>query len=102
MNAPERTRHTASIVIDAATTASDALAALALALETAVNDADTARPYVQLETDAWAEVDVPKFQEAPPLTIDVYSTVGADHARDRATLAASALTTSTGWRTTVA
>lgn len=99
---PERTPHTAAIVVDAATTKPDALAALALALDTAVEGEGTARPFVRLETDAWAEIDVPGFGEAPPLAIDVYSTVGPDHALDRARIVASALRVATGWTVRVA
>ena len=40
---------------------------------------------------------MPGFGEAPPLAIDVYSTIGPDHARDRARIVASALAASTGW-----
>ncbi|SDR96538.1 hypothetical protein [Agrococcus carbonis] len=62
---------TVSLVVDEALSKLEALSAIADACGGAVVDAGTARARVRLGDGAWAEVEVPKFGDPPPLTIDV-------------------------------
>lgn len=90
--------HCATLVVDEAVTKPEALAAVARASGTHVRRGGTSRPYVALEGDAWAEVDVPKFGEAPPLAIDVYSPLSREEAEAVATELMARLSSAAGWR----
>lgn len=87
----------ATLVVQTATTKLDALAVIALAADERVVDAGSARARVLLGDGAWAQVDIPKFGEPPPLAIDVHSPLGVEHARMIALRLASALQEQSGW-----
>jgi len=67
--------HAVTIVVDMPVTKIDALDVIAFAADGAVDDAGTSHPRVWLAPNAWAEVEIPKFADPPPLAIDVYSDV---------------------------
>jgi len=73
--------YAATLVVRRAVSKPDALAMVALVLDSAVERAGSARARVPVGEGAWAEVEIPKFGEPPPLAIDVYSTLSDDHAR---------------------
>jgi hypothetical protein len=79
----------------------DALAILALAVDSRVEDQLQQRPWIPLgpnrPVDTWAEIEIPKFGEPPPLAIDVYSTLSDQHAKLSALTVMAALDTNTGW-----
>lgn len=100
--APDRTEHVATLVVADAVTKLDALAVLALSMDSVVQNASTARPFVRLSVHAWAEIDIPKFGEAPPLAIDVYSSADEADARAQALAIAAALGAKTSWAVTAA
>jgi len=92
----------ATIVVMSAVTKLDALAIVALSIDRPVERQRTTRPFVQLDgagfgDGAWAEIEIPKFGEPPPLAIDVYSTVSDDHARLQALTLLARLEQHTGW-----
>lgn len=87
----------ATLVVQIAITKIDALAVISLAADSPVVAAGTSRPRVALDAGAWAEVDIPKFGEPPPLAIDVRSPLGLEHARLSALTLAAALERDTGW-----
>lgn len=87
----------ATLVVQVAITKVDALAVIALASGGAVTGARTSHPRAALDAGAWAEVDIPKFGEPPPLAIDVRSPLGLDHARLSALALAAALEREAGW-----
>jgi hypothetical protein len=87
----------ATIVVKSAVTKLDALTIVALAVDAPVQRQRTTRPYVQLAEGAWAEIEIPKFGEPPPLAIDVYSTVSDEHARLQALTLMATLESYTGW-----
>lgn len=89
--------HLATLVVQDAVTKLEALTVVALAADSAVDGAGTSRPVIRLSPTAWAEIDIPKFGEPPPLAIDVYSTLHASDARRQALALASALAEDTGW-----
>ncbi|MGC5169701.1 hypothetical protein ACLQ2Q_03510 [Microbacterium sp. DT81.1] len=97
---PERTPHVATLVVGDAVTKLDALAIVALTLDAAVENAGTARPFIRLSPSAWAEIEIPKFGEPPPLAIDVYSSSGLADARAQALALAAVLASSTAWAVT--
>ena len=88
----------ATIVLRSATTKPDALAVVALVVDGAVQGAGTLHPRVALADGAWVEVELPKTGEPPPLAIDVYSSISADHARLVALELLARLHASTAWR----
>ncbi len=87
----------ATLVVQVAVTKLDALAVISLAVDSPVLAAGSARPRIELDGGAWAEVDIPKFGEPPPLAIDVRSPLGIDHARLSALALAAALEREAGW-----
>lgn len=93
----ERPEWCATIVVRSPVTKIDALAIVALAVDSPVRDARTMRPYIELEGGARAEIEIPKFGEPPPLAIDVYSTTSHEHAALEALRLMAALEQYTGW-----
>ncbi|MDO9395643.1 MAG: hypothetical protein Q7T71_03765 [Herbiconiux sp.] len=75
----------------------DALAIIALALDRPVTDARTVHPRILLDGGAWLEIEIPKFGEPPPLALDVYSTLGHEHAAMSALALLGVLETATAW-----
>ncbi|MET0297898.1 MAG: hypothetical protein ABW024_10880 [Microbacterium sp.] len=63
-----------------------ALDTIARAVGSVVVGAGTSRPTVPLSEGVWAQIDIPKFGEPPPLAIDVHAVAGREvalrHARD--------------------
>jgi hypothetical protein len=93
----ESTLFAATLVLRRAVTKLDALAMIALVLDRPVEGAGTVRPRITLGDTVWAEVEIPKFGEPPPLAIDVYSTRSEDQARLEALRLAAALQQHAGW-----
>ncbi len=87
----------ATLVVQVAVTKLDALAVISLAIDSPVLADGSARPRIELDGGAWAEVDIPKFGEPPPLAIDVRSPLGLDHAQLSALALAAALEREAGW-----
>jgi len=87
----------ATLVLRRAVTKPDALAMIALVLDRAVERAGSVRPHVPVGDGAWAEVEIPKFGEPPPLAIDVYSRLSEEHARLEALRLAAVLEVQAGW-----
>ena len=89
--------HWARLILRSAATKPEALAIIALAVDSVVEGARTLAPRVPIAEDAWVEVELPTEGEPPPLAIDVYSTVGDDHARLHALALLARLEASTAW-----
>lgn len=87
----------ATIVLRSAATRIDALAVIALAADSRVAGAGTPHARVPLAEGAWAEVELPRVGDPPPLAIDVYSTVSDEHARLHALGLLARLEASTAW-----
>lgn len=94
----DRVRYLATLVLPRAVTKPDALAMIALALDRPVENPGTSAPCVRLGDNVIAEVEIPKFGEAPPLAIDVVSALSVDHARLEALRLAVVLEREAGWR----
>ena len=62
-----------TLVVDLPITKLDALDTIAFVADSAVAHAHTASPRVPLSADAWAEVQIPRFADPPPIAIDVCS-----------------------------
>lgn len=73
-----------TLVVDLPITKLDALDTIAFVADSAVANADTASPRVPLSSDAWAEVQIPRFADPPPLAIDVCSDADLTTARGAA------------------
>ena len=85
-----------SIVVDMPITKLHALDVIAFVSDSAIADARTASPRVSLSPDAWAEVQIPRFADPPPIAIDVCSDASFDVARAAADRLADALV-QVGW-----
>lgn len=90
--------HLATLVVQSAVTKIDALAIIALALDSPVRDARTVRPYIELVGGERVEIEIPKFGEPPPLAIDVISTDSLHAARIAAIALQMTLESVTPWR----
>lgn len=93
-DAPE---YCATIILYQAISKLDALAVISLAVEHAVENAKLGHPRIALDDGAWAEVELPKLGEPPPLAIDVYSIVSTDQARLQALTLIATLRRQTSW-----
>ena len=71
------------------------------AAEGVITDAGTPRTAVTLPSGARALIEIPKFGEPPPLTIDVLSTDSADAARSEAESLCEVIAAVTGWEVRV-
>lgn len=85
-----------TLVVDLPITKLDALDVIAFVSDAGIDDAGTAHPRVALGEDAWAEVQIPKFADPPPLAVDVCSGVSPAVARGAAALLAERLI-AVGW-----
>ncbi|MDN3444668.1 hypothetical protein [Microbacterium sp. APC 3901] len=85
-----------TIVVDMPITKLHALDVIAFASDSAIRDARTASPRVPLSPDAWAEVQIPRFADPPPIAIDVCSDASFDVARAAADRLTEALV-QVGW-----
>ncbi|MCR2791890.1 hypothetical protein NQ156_02310 [Microbacterium sp. zg.Y625] len=88
--------HAVTLVVDMPVTKLDALDVIAFVADAVIDNAGTAFPRVGLAPDAWAEVQIPKFADPPPLAIDVCSDISPVHAQQHADRLAAALTR-VGW-----
>lgn len=70
-----------TLVIDLPITKPDALETIAFACDGVVEGPRTAHPRVSLAPGAWAEVQIPKFADPPPLAVDVCSDESVGTAR---------------------
>ncbi|RFA18279.1 hypothetical protein B7R25_14630 [Subtercola boreus] len=89
--------YAATIILNQAISKLDTLAVISLAVDRPVENAKQGRPLIPLVEGAWVEVELPKLGEPPPLAIDVYSTVGTDHARFEALRLVATLRRQTAW-----
>ncbi len=71
----------AMLVVDLPIAKLDALDVIAFVADSTVENAQTAFPRVPLEPNAWAEVQIPKFADPPPLAVDVCSDESVGTAR---------------------
>ncbi|MEV7693767.1 hypothetical protein AB0N73_10610 [Microbacterium sp. NPDC089189] len=85
-----------TLVVDMPITKLDALDVIAFAADSVVDHAGTAFPRVGLAPNAWAEVQIPKFADPPPLTVDVCSDASLEVATVQAERLDTALTR-LGW-----
>ena len=88
--------HCATLVVDEAITKLDALEVIAQTVHSRVRPG-TSRPFIALTGDAWAEIEIPKFGEAPPLAIDVYCETSLADAQAGALELMADLSASTTW-----
>lgn len=86
-----------TLVVDLPITKPDALETIAFACDGTVEHARTAYPRVSLSPGAWAEVQIPKFADPPPLAIDICSDESTEVARAAADRLKGALE-NLGWR----
>ncbi|MFG6501912.1 hypothetical protein [Microbacterium sp. P05] len=80
-----------TLVVDMPVTKIDALDVIAFAADAAVENAGTAWPRVPLAPNAWAEVQIPRFADPPPIAIDVCSDASLETAEREAERLAAAL-----------
>jgi hypothetical protein len=80
-----------TLVVDMPITKLDALDVIAFAADSHVEHAGTAYPRVGLAPNAWAEVQIPKFADPPPIAIDVCSDASRELAVQQARRLAAAL-----------
>ncbi len=80
-----------TLVVDMPITKLDALDVIAFVSDGPIEHAGTAYPRVPLEPNAWAEVQIPKFADPPPLAVDVCSDASTDLARRAAARLRAAL-----------
>lgn len=85
-----------TLVVDLPITKLDALEVVAFVSDGAVENAGTASPRVSVGPNAWAEVQIPRFADPPPVAVDVCSDVSIEAARAAAVRLAAALTR-VGW-----
>jgi hypothetical protein len=93
---PVTTPHVVTLVIDLPITKLDALDTIAFVADGEVEGAGTAHPRVWLSADTWAQVEIPKFADPPPIAIDVYSEISRDAALAHARRLAAVLE-EVGW-----
>jgi hypothetical protein len=86
-----------TLVVDMPVTKLEALEVVAFVADAAVEHAGTAYPRVPLGPNAWAEVQIPKFADPPPIAIDVCSDASEERARVQAERLAAGLAR-VGWQ----
>lgn len=80
-----------TLVVDLPITKLDALDVIAFVSDGIVENAGTAHPRVPLAPSAWAEVQIPRFADPPPLAVDVCSDASPGVAREHALRLSDAL-----------
>jgi hypothetical protein len=80
-----------TLVVDLPIAKPDALEVIAFVSDGVVENARTAFPRVGLAPNVWAEVQIPRFADPPPLAVDVCSDASAEAARVEAERLAAAL-----------
>jgi hypothetical protein len=73
-----------TLVVDLPITKLDALDTIAFVADGTVEHAGTAFPRIALGPGAWAEVQIPRFADPPPLAVDVCSDVSPERAGEAA------------------
>ncbi|RKT31265.1 hypothetical protein DEU34_3204 [Microbacterium sp. AG1240] len=81
-----------TLVVDVPITKLDALDVIAFAADSVIEHAGTAWPRVGLAPNVWAEVQIPRFADPPPLAIDVCSDASLEAAAVEAQRLDAALT----------
>lgn len=89
--------HCATLVVDEAITKLDALDVISATLGVPIQGQGSSTPTIAVADRAWAQIEIPKFGEAPPLAIDVYSTESGAGARAAALGLMARLRASTDW-----
>jgi hypothetical protein len=87
----------ATIVVHEAITKREALERVAVVAGTFVQEQNSAEPFVALPDGSRVNIEVPKFGEAPPMAIDVSSTVSIARARVDAAGLQALLEEATQW-----
>lgn len=90
----------AALVCHEALTKRDAFAALHDSLGFRIRNEGSPDPVMVMSASSWLTIDIPKFGEAPPLTLDVWSSKSVDAAREAALDLASQITENIGWNVT--
>ncbi|ARJ03981.1 hypothetical protein DVJ78_01595 [Humibacter sp. BT305] len=85
-----------TLVVDLPVGKLDALDVIAFVADGEVVGAGTAAPRVPLGSRSWAEVEIPRFGDPPPLAVDVFSTVSLEDARHESLRLRAALE-AVGW-----
>jgi hypothetical protein len=80
-----------TLVVDMAITKLEALEVIAFVSDGVVENEGTAFPRVHVGKNAWAEVQIPRFADPPPVAIDVCSDASIEVARAEAARLADAL-----------
>lgn len=80
-----------TLVVDLPIAKPDALDVIAFVCDGVVEHAVTAHPRVGIAPNVWAEVQIPKFGDPPPLAVDVCSDASLAVARDAAARLATGL-----------
>ena len=80
-----------TLVVDMAITKPEALEVIAFVSDGVVENARTAFPRVHVGKNAWAEVQIPRFADPPPVVVDVCSDASMEVARVEAARLADAL-----------
>ena len=88
----------ATIVIHEAITKLDALSMIAKVVGERLENSDSADPLIVLASGSRVQIDVPKFCEAPPMAVDVWSAESVETARIDATRVRDLLQESTAWQ----
>jgi hypothetical protein len=87
----------ATIVAADAVDKLEALAVISRTVGAPVRGAGTISPTISLGDGVWAQIDIPKFGEPPPLAIDVHALDGMEAARREATELMRRLAEATDW-----
>lgn len=80
-----------TLVVDLPIAKLDALEVIAFVSDGHIDNAGTAWPRVSVAPHAWAEVQIPRFGDPPPLAVDVCSDASLDVARAAAATLRAAL-----------
>lgn len=87
----------ATLVVPVALSRVDALAVIALAVDSRVEGAFSAEAFVPLADGERVYVEIPRFGDPPPFAIDVESEAGVEAARRAAVRLEQRLRAATGW-----
>lgn len=78
------TKYLATLVLQHAANKLEAYELVATAAGNSVVNEGTRAPRVPLSDSAWAQIEIPKFGEPPPLAVDVWSLVSLEDAQEKA------------------
>ncbi|MBA8816363.1 hypothetical protein FHX48_001436 [Microbacterium halimionae] len=97
MLASERESAVATLVASDAVDKLSALDAVARAVGAPIVGPATSQPRIFLADDVWVVIEIPKFGEPPPLTIDVHAVEGRGVAQGHALALMETLQLETTW-----